>query len=94
MQPANLLFPFPAILFGQGISREGEIIDLGEQAGLIQKSGAWYACNEERLGQGRDKAREALLGNSALCQQLESALLANLGIERRVEVDEPIAEAA
>ncbi|MBN2358656.1 MAG: recombinase RecA [Deltaproteobacteria bacterium] len=82
------------ILFGLGISREGEIIDLGEQAGLIQKSGAWYACNEERLGQGREKAREALLGNQALTQQLEAALLANLGIERRVEVDAELAEAA
>jgi recombination protein RecA len=51
------------ILFGEGISREGEIIDMGVNAKIIEKSGAWYAYNGEKIGQGRDNAREFLREN-------------------------------
>src|SRR6059036_2383632 len=52
------------ILFGEGISREGEIIDMGVTARIIEKSGAWYAYNGEKIGQGRDNAREFLRENA------------------------------
>ncbi|MFH1807883.1 MAG: recombinase RecA [Pseudomonadota bacterium] len=70
------------ILFGEGVSHEGELIDLGERCGLIQKSGAWFACGERRLGQGRDKARDALKADPALREEIERALMANLGVDR------------
>ncbi len=82
------------IFYGEGISHEGELIDLGESCGLVQKSGSWYACGETRLGQGRDKARETLREQHALREELEQAVLANLGIERQAVEVEQEAEAA
>jgi recombination protein RecA len=81
------------ILFGEGVSYEGEIIDLGESCGVVQKSGAWFAFGERRLGQGRDKAREALRSDPALRQEIEHAVLSNLGLERFLG-DEAVAQAA
>ena len=57
------------ILFGEGISREGEIIDMGVNARIIEKSGAWYAYNGEKIGQGRDNAREFLRENPDLAHE-------------------------
>jgi recombination protein RecA len=68
------------ILFGQGISREGEIIDMGVTANILDKSGAWYAYNGEKIGQGRDNAREFLKENPALSQEIENKVRASLGI--------------
>ena len=68
------------ILFGEGISREGEIIDLGVNAKLIDKSGAWYAYNGEKIGQGRDNAREFLRENPALAREIENKVRESLGI--------------
>ena len=68
------------ILFGQGISREGEIVDMGVTAGVLEKSGAWYAYNGEKIGQGRDNAREFLKENPALAQEIENKVRAGLGI--------------
>jgi len=62
------------ILYGQGISREGEYIDLGVKNGLIEKSGAWYSCNGERIGQGRDNVREFLRENKALASEIDRKL--------------------
>jgi len=59
------------ILYGEGISREGEIIDLGVQEGLLQKSGSWYSYGEERIGQGKDKVRQYLKDNPAIAQEVE-----------------------
>ena len=58
------------ILYGHGISVEGEIIDLGVQNGLIQKSGSWYSYQGERIGQGKDKARNFLLENESISNEL------------------------
>jgi len=68
------------ILFGEGISREGEIIDMGVTARVIEKSGAWYAYNGEKIGQGRDNAREFLRENPALAHEIENKVRQSLGI--------------
>ncbi len=62
------------ILYGEGISREGEIIDMGVSQGLIEKSGAWYSYNGERIGQGKDNARQYLRSNPETAAELESRL--------------------
>ena len=62
------------ILYGSGISRPRELIDLGVERGLIEKSGAWFELNGERFGPGRDKAAEALTANTALAEELERKL--------------------
>src|SRR5690606_12165759 len=62
------------ILYGQGISREGELIDMGVEAKLVQKAGAWYSMGEERIGQGKENARQYLKENPAVAQRLEPEL--------------------
>jgi recombination protein RecA len=68
------------ILFGEGISRHGEIIDMGVANGIMEKSGAWYAYNGEKIGQGRDNAREFLRENPALSLEIENKVRTALGI--------------
>ena len=70
------------ILFGSGISRPHELLDLGVERGLVEKSGAWFELVGERFGPGREKAVEALLGNTALSQELEQKLREAGGEER------------
>jgi len=62
------------ILYGEGTSREGELIDLGVANGLVEKSGAWYSCNGERIGQGKENARQYLKGNPEMAEGLDKAL--------------------
>jgi recombination protein RecA len=62
------------ILYGEGISREGELIDMGVEARLVEKSGAWYSYNDERIGQGKENARQFLKENPAAATSLENAL--------------------
>jgi len=59
------------ILYGQGISREGELIDLGVQAGIVDKSGAWYSYNGERIGQGKENVRTFLTGNPEIANEID-----------------------
>ncbi len=66
------------ILYGQGISREGEIIDLGVKEGLVDKSGAWYSYNGERIGQGKDNARQYLKEHAETAQEIETQIRARL----------------
>nr|MBP7354308.1 recombinase RecA [Comamonas sp.] len=68
------------ILFGEGISREGEILDMGVNAKILEKSGAWYAYNGEKIGQGRDNSREFLRENPALAVEIENKVRDSLGI--------------
>ena len=68
------------ILYGTGISREGELLDLGVDHGIIDKSGAWYAFGSERLGQGKENVRAFLQENDDLRMQIERALLEQLGM--------------
>jgi len=68
------------ILYGEGISREGEIIDLGVQHKIVDKSGAWYAYNGEKIGQGKDNSREFLRANPALAREIENKVRAVVGL--------------
>jgi len=68
------------ILYGEGISREGEVIELGVLHKLVEKSGAWYAYNGEKIGQGKDNAREFLRANPAIAFEIENKVRAALGI--------------
>ena len=65
------------IMYGQGISKLGEIIDLGVKAGVIDKSGAWFSWNSTRIGQGRDNAREFLKANPDIADQIEAQVRGN-----------------
>ncbi|MFK8030313.1 MAG: recombinase RecA [Gammaproteobacteria bacterium] len=62
------------ILYGAGISRESELIDLGVAEGLVKKSGAWYSYGKERIGQGKDNARQYLIEHSHIAEELDKAL--------------------
>lgn len=77
------------ILYDQGISKEGEIIELGVQLGLIEKSGAWYSCNGERIGQGKDNVRQYLKDHPELAKELEDKIRAQALLARK---GEPVAE--
>ena len=68
------------ILFGEGISRHGEIIDMGVAAKIVDKSGAWYAYQGEKIGQGRDNSREFLRENPELAFEIENKVRESLGI--------------
>ncbi|MGQ0597415.1 recombinase RecA [Aquabacterium sp.] len=68
------------ILYGEGISREGEIIDLGVTAKIVDKAGAWYAYNGEKIGQGKDNAREFLRENPELAREIENKIRESLDI--------------
>ncbi|HXK22227.1 MAG TPA: recombinase RecA [Myxococcota bacterium] len=72
------------ILYNQGISREGDLLDLGADAGIVEKSGAWFSFEGERIGQGRENARRFLLENPAVCERLAEAVYARHGIKRGV----------
>ncbi|MCA6215205.1 recombinase RecA [Ideonella sp. B7] len=68
------------ILYGEGVSREGEIIDLGVQAKVVDKAGAWYSYNGEKIGQGKDNCREFLRENPELAREIENKVRAALDV--------------
>ncbi|KDP85442.1 recombinase RecA [Cupriavidus basilensis] len=68
------------ILYGQGISRQGEIIDLGVDAKIVEKSGAWYSYKGEKIGQGKDNAREYLRENPDIADEIENKVRESLGV--------------
>ena len=81
--------PFKAagfdILYGEGISREGEILDIGSELNIVEKSGAWYSYNGDRIGQGKENAREFLKQNVHLAHEIENKVRAHFGVAPRVE---------
>ena len=68
------------ILYGEGISREGEVVELGVLHKLVEKSGAWYSYNGEKIGQGKDNAREFLKSNPEIAREIENKVRAALGV--------------
>ncbi|HLV68123.1 MAG TPA: recombinase RecA [Polyangiaceae bacterium] len=70
------------ILYGQGVSRSGEVLDMGVDAGIVQKSGAWFSFDGERIGQGRDNARQHFEQHPALLENIERRVLQHHGIRR------------
>jgi recombination protein RecA len=81
------------ILYGEGISRQGEIIDLGVQAKIVDKAGAWYSYNGEKIGQGKDNAREFLRENPEIAREIENRIRESLGVVAMPDgvVDEAVA---
>ena len=69
------------IMYGAGISREGEIIDMGVEADLVEKSGSWYSYNGDRIGQGKDNVREFLKENPAIAKDIEAKIREKLGVK-------------
>ncbi|WP_172641554.1 recombinase RecA [Microlunatus phosphovorus] len=74
------------ILYGRGISREGSLLDLGVEAGIIRKAGAWFTYDTDQLGQGRENARNYLLANPDLANELEKKIKERMNIGPRVDV--------
>jgi len=72
------------IMYGAGISREGEILDLGVTAGIVDKAGAWFSYNGERIGQGRDNVRDFLRERPAMAIEIENRVREKLGVVPRV----------
>ena len=68
------------ILYGSGISHEGELVDMGSEMGIIEKSGAWYAFNSERIGQGRENTKEFLREHPEVAAVVEQRIRAQLGV--------------
>ena len=81
------------ILYGVGISREGSLIDMGVDKGIVKKAGAWYTYEGEQLGQGKENARTFLLDNADLTDEIERRLKAELGIGAKTEEVPEVKEA-
>ena len=68
------------IMYGEGISKMGELVDLGAKAGVVEKSGAWFSYDSQRLGQGRENAKAFLRQNPEIAQRIELAIRENAGL--------------
>ena len=68
------------IMYGEGVSKTGELLDLGMQAGVVEKSGAWFSAGDDRLGQGRENAKQFLLDNPNVANRIEQTIRANAGL--------------
>jgi recombination protein RecA len=69
------------IIFGEGISKVGEIIDMGVELGILQKSGSWFAYNDSKIGQGRDAVKQFLQDNPEVMEELEARIKGTLLVE-------------
>ncbi len=78
------------IVYGQGISREGSLIDVGVEQGIVKKSGAWYTYESDQLGQGKENVRSFLRDNPDLADEIEKKIKEKLGIGARVDEGAPI----
>ena len=77
------------IIYNGGISLEGDLLDLAAEEGIVEKSGAWYSYNDERIGQGRENARRFMQENPDVCEGLADAVYAAKGLKRRAPVQLP-----
>jgi recombination protein RecA len=68
------------IMYGHGVSKTGELVDLGVKAGIIEKSGAWFSFDSQRIGQGRENAKQFLTDNPSVASEIEKAIRANAGL--------------
>ena len=82
------------IMYGEGVSKTGELIDLGVKAGVVEKSGAWFSYNSQRLGQGRENAKQFLRDNKEIAHEIETTLRQNAGLiaEQFLEDDNSFSE--
>jgi recombination protein RecA len=82
------------ILYGIGISREGSLIDLGVDQGIVRKSGAWYTYDGDQLGQGKENARNFLRDNPDMANEIEKRIKEKLGVGPRLDADAAVAPEA
>ena len=75
------------IMYGEGVSKEGEMVDLGSEAGIIEKSGAWYAYNGEKIGQGKENAKEYLKNNPVIRDEIEQKIREHYDIAKKSSTD-------
>ena len=68
------------IMYGEGVSKMGELVDLGVKAGVVEKSGAWFSYDSQRLGQGRENAKAFLKANPSMAERIELAIRENSGL--------------
>jgi recombination protein RecA len=80
-------------MYGKGISREGSVIDLGVELGIVKKAGAWFTYEGEQLGQGREKAKEFLASSPELMVEITDKVMRKAGIGEGAVVAEGLAEA-
>ena len=81
------------IVYGKGISREGSIIDMGVEAGIVRKSGSWFTYGDDQLGQGKENVRQFLVDNPELANEIENKILVALGITAAPEADKGASDA-
>ena len=81
-------------MFGQGISKEGDILDLASNIGIVQKSGAWFAYNDAKIGQGRENAKQYLRDNPAVADEIEAKVRAHYNLPCDLETAEENGSAA
>ena len=79
------------IMYGEGISKNGELLDLGVAAGLVEKAGAWFSYNGQRIGQGRENSKNFLNENKAIAEEIEQAIRQNAGLVQDQMMDATIA---
>jgi recombination protein RecA len=68
------------IMYGEGVSKRGELLDLGIQAGVVEKSGSWFSHEGQRIGQGRENAKQFLKENGEIADAIERAIRSNAGL--------------
>ena len=81
------------IMYGEGISKMGELVDLGVKAGLVEKSGSWFSYGDQRIGQGRENAKNFLFENPDLTAQLENQILEHSGVLGEAALTDPAGNA-
>ena len=77
------------IMYGEGVSKTGELIDLGVKAGVVEKSGSWYSCDSQRIGQGRENAKRFLIDNPNVAHQIEHEIRKNAGLVNEAMLVDP-----
>ncbi|MBG6172420.1 MAG: recombinase RecA [Roseibium album] len=82
------------IVYGEGVSKMGELIDLGVKGNVVEKSGSWFSYNSQRLGQGRENAKQFLKDNSEIAEEIELAIRQNAGLIAEAIIDPEAAESA
>ena len=80
------------IMYGEGISKLGELLDLGVAAGLVEKSGSWFSYGDQRIGQGRENAKNFLREHTEMANELEGAIRQNAGLVQEKMMDESLSE--
>ena len=80
------------IIYGEGISRESSIIDLGVEHGIVKKSGSWFTYNGDQLGQGKEKVRLFLKSNPAISDEIEQKIFAKLGVGEHATAEDTLSD--